>query len=304
MNAPKRQRVDEQADMAEQPSTQPQYDMLLETEDDYRVFNETFTKYSTANLLNIRVLTVHVDTDKLHGLTELRIAAVLRAFHPAQNGTNPHRIQSLYIVVEGPVLLTRHDYHVSSPSASPNAERNLQKLSTMGLSREEKLGLAYMLSSTESSIANAFLAIRGVKEVFIQGKGRVEGHYAQTLLDTMVQPPGTPIIQSSQPAFPFVTEEIYQSGDLPSESYKFRALRPYQDSDQSEESTRRGGGCATRASQTKGRLQPAEQKRKMKVTGLDMADMVPIRQDKSNADRTSLDGDDSIELGWKVKMNK
>jgi len=181
-------------------------------------------------LRDMKTLEVHLDTTKLFAYTEDRFAMALNKLHPrADNATNPHDLQTLLLVVKGNILLTRYSYHLISPHLSAFVNDKLKKLADGKLSDEERDKLPYKLNSTEKLLANALLGIRGVKQVHIEGRGKgtVEAEFAATIKATLVQPPGTDILEVSDEESEFSTHALNRLGSIYSNAYSGDALNPY-----------------------------------------------------------------------------
>jgi len=319
-----------------QPPSDKQDHIILADKDNYDIFIKIMAKHPNPTLHGIRVMEIHIDTAKLDAYLDFRIALALHALHPANDGTNPHRLQYLRIIVEGAILFTRHNYHLASPAASVDASHTLQKLIRGTLSKREHATLAYQLISTESGVAKALLAIRGVENVVIEGKGKIEGNFAQTLLGTLTQPSGTDEVQSQEPQEVFCVEEMYTNGLIYSEAYKHNALQPYSTPQEVRynlptvrEKQRCSMGKKMRFSDEvlygpEGAHEPALNRQSSinrsqvqdnnSVTpdpevvesdteedeefGLGIMDMVRVRKDKNR--RNDLDDEDVVEFGWKV----
>ncbi|KAH9869572.1 hypothetical protein IAQ61_006779 [Plenodomus lingam] len=258
------------------------YHIILKDEEDYKTFADIMAKYPGANLPNIRILEIHIDTTKLTEYHDFRMALALQEFQPSRNGMIPHRLHTLRVVVKGDVLFTRYAYHLASPAASEDASHVMKKLIRDRLSRKQKSNLMYKLNSTELGISNALLATRGVKQVSIEGTGKVEGNFAQTLLDTLTQPPGTKIIQLHEPVFPFIADEINRTGEICSGDYKGSTLQSRLTLDQSRHDFPDMG-----------------EEGREEVASLGVADMVRVRRNTTDTS-DALDGNTDIEFGWKI----
>ncbi|KAI4710488.1 hypothetical protein J4E89_004943 [Alternaria sp. Ai002NY15] len=181
-------------------------------------------------LRDMKTLEVHLDTTKLFAYTEDRFAMVLNKLHPrGDNATNPHDLQTLLLVVKGNILLTRYSYHLISPFSSALVNDKLKKLADGKLSDEEREKLPYKMNSTEKLLANALLGIRGVKQVHIEGRGKgtVEAEFAATIKATLVQHPGTDILEVSDEESEFSTHALNRLGSIYSNAYSGDALNPY-----------------------------------------------------------------------------
>ncbi|KAI4605083.1 hypothetical protein J4E80_010766 [Alternaria sp. BMP 0032] len=194
--------------------------------------NDYLTKAdgSDAYLQNMKTLEVHLDTTKLFAHTEDRFAMALNKLHPrADNATDPHDLETLRLVVKGNILLTRYSYHLISPFSSALVNDKLKKLADGKLSDEEREKLPYKMNSTEKLLANALLGIRGVKQVHIEGRGKgtVEAEFAATIKATLVQPPGTDILEVSDEESEFSTHALNRLGSIYSNAYSGDALNPY-----------------------------------------------------------------------------
>ena len=194
--------------------------------------NDYFTKAdgSEEYLRDMKTLEVHLDTTKLFAYMEDRFAMALNKLHPrGDNATNPHDLQTLTLVVKGNILLTRYSYHLISPLLSAFVNDKLKKFADGKLSDEEREKLPYKLNSTEKLLANALLGIRGVKQVSIEskGKGTVEADFAATIKATLIQPPGTDIVEVSDEESEFSTHVLNRLGSIYSNAYSGDALNPY-----------------------------------------------------------------------------
>ena len=194
--------------------------------------NEFLTKADGSEdyLRDIKTLEVHLDTPKLFAYTEDRFAMALNKLHARpDNATNPHDLQTLRLVVKGNILLTRYSYHLISPVLSAFVNDKLKKFADGKLSDEERDKLPYKMNSTEKLLANALLGIRGVKQVHIEsrGKGTVEADFAATIKATLVQPPGTDILEVSDEESEFSTYALNRLGSIYSNAYSGDALNPY-----------------------------------------------------------------------------
>ncbi|KAF1945782.1 hypothetical protein EJ02DRAFT_473718 [Clathrospora elynae] len=129
--------------------------------------------------------------------------------------------------MKGNVLFTRYSYHLTSPARSHTVGGSLKKLLTGGFTNEEKTKIPCSINSTEKVLSRALLGIRGVKQVIIEGTGRMEGDFAETIKATLVQPPGTNIIESNNPDLPSSTHQVNGFGKARSKVYGPRALNPY-----------------------------------------------------------------------------
>ncbi|KAI4931545.1 hypothetical protein J4E85_004138 [Alternaria conjuncta] len=194
--------------------------------------NDYLTKAdgSDAYLQNMKTLEVHLDTTKLFAHTEDRFAMALNKLHPrADNATDPHDLETLRLVVKGNILLTRYSYHLISPFSSAFVNDKLKKLADGKLSDEEREKLPYKMNSTEKLLANALLGVRGVKQLHIEGRGKgtVEAEFAATIKATLIQPPGTDIVEVSDEESEFSTHALNRLGSIYSNAYSGDALNPY-----------------------------------------------------------------------------
>ncbi|KAI4659069.1 uncharacterized protein J4E78_005493 [Alternaria triticimaculans] len=181
-------------------------------------------------LRDMKILEVHLDTTKLFGYTEDRFAMAFNKLHPrGDNATNPQDLQTLRLVIKGNILLTRYSYHLISPFSSAFVNDKLKKFADGKLSDEEREKLPYKLNSTEKLLANALMGIRGVKQVHIEsrGKGTVEADFAATIKATLVQPPGTDILEVSDEESEYSTHVLNRLGPIYSPAYSGDALNPY-----------------------------------------------------------------------------
>ena len=176
---------------------------------------------------HLRLLEIHLDATKSDEYAESKLAMILNALHP-RDGTNPHGLRAIRLVVKGTVLYTRFDYHMSSPTASEHATAVLKRLTRAGLTEQERANIVFAVNSTEKVVAKALLGIRGVREVFIIGRGRLEGQFAEVLKATLVQPPGTEVTTPSGDPVPHSTGRLYRGGFFASDAYERKITKPYQ----------------------------------------------------------------------------
>jgi hypothetical protein len=175
---------------------------------------------------HLRLLEIHLDASKSDEYADSQLAMVLNALHP-RDGTNPHRLQAIRLEVKSTVLYTRFDYHMSSPTASEHATGMLKRLARAGLTEQERASIAFAVNSTEKVVAKALLGIRCIREVFITGRGRLEGQFAEVLKATLVQPPGTEITSPSGNPVPNSSGRLYGEGFFASEAYTRKMTKPY-----------------------------------------------------------------------------
>jgi hypothetical protein len=84
--------------------------------------------------------------------------------------------------------------------------------------------LPFKLSSIEKGVSKALLGIRGVKRVVIEGRGMMEGCFAETSKATLVQPPCTGIIKVQDPALSAFTYRLNREDEITSKGYGRKAL--------------------------------------------------------------------------------
>ncbi|KAI4942030.1 hypothetical protein J4E91_010417 [Alternaria rosae] len=179
------------------------------------------TDESEAYLQDMKTLEVHLDASKMVAYTEDRFALALNKLHPRPgDATNPHNLQTIRLVVKGNTLLTL---------LSKFVDGKLKKLADGKLSDEERNKLPYKINSTEKLLASALLGIRGVKQVSIEskGKGTVEADFVATIKATLVQPPGTAIVEVSDEESEFSKHTLNRLGLIYSQAYSGNALNPY-----------------------------------------------------------------------------
>jgi hypothetical protein len=180
-----------------------------------------------ADLRSIKILEVHLDATKLDEFTELRHAPALAEFQPRHDGANPHDLQAICLVVKGNLLFMRYSYHLASPVMSHLVGERLKKLLTGTLTEKEEAGLPYKINSTEKGLSKALLSIRGIKKVIIEGRGTMEGDFAETVKATSIQPPGTSIVEMGGPGLPASTHWLNDEGQIRSKAYGAKAYQPY-----------------------------------------------------------------------------
>lgn len=203
-----------------------EYHFVLAGEKDCKVFVHMMS-YPGANLHAVRMLEIHFDATKLDEFAEYRFSLVLNGLQPLSNGTNPHNLKAIRLVIKGNVLFTRYSYHLASPALSKDVNGDLERLIRDVLSNSEKDQLDYKVISTERGIANALLGIRGVRQIVIEGKGTMEGSFAETIKATLNQSPGTAIIESEGSTQLSLTPEMSVIGEIYSRAYRQRSERPY-----------------------------------------------------------------------------
>ncbi|KAH6843510.1 hypothetical protein BKA58DRAFT_404585 [Alternaria rosae] len=162
--------------------------------------------------------------------TEDRFALAFNKLHSRPgDATNPHNLQTIRLVVKGNTLLTHYSYHLISPVLSKCVDGKLKKLADGKLSDEERNKLPYKINSTEKLLKNALLGIRGVEQVSIEskGKGTVEADFVATIKATLIQPPGTAIVEVSDEESEFSTHTLNRLGLIYSQAYSGDALKPY-----------------------------------------------------------------------------
>lgn len=185
--------------------------IILEGVNDSKVFLDMFY-WPDVDLTRIRVLEVHLNATKPDEYADYRLTRVLNELQPNADGTNPHNLHAVKLVVKGNVLYTRYSYSLASPAMSQDASDGLRKLVTNGLSEQEKINLRYKVYGTEKIVARALLGIRGVRQVVIEGKGKMEGQFAETIKATLIQPPGTSISEQGRALVPNSTGWLYGEG--------------------------------------------------------------------------------------------
>jgi hypothetical protein len=203
--------------------------VVLKDKAEYDDFISTANE-SPAFLRHMKTLEIHIDTNNLVGYTEDRLALALNILHPrADDGSNPHDLQTLQIVVTGNLLLTRYGYHLVSPVLSKFVGSRLRRLIDGKLTNEGKKNLPYKINSTEKLLANALLGIHGVGKVSIEGtgKGTMEADFAATIKATLVQPLGTDILEASDKGSRFSTHTMNKPGPIYSDVYDWGKLNPY-----------------------------------------------------------------------------
>lgn len=173
-----------------------------------------------------RVLEIHIDASKIDEYADLRLSIALSLIHPRTDGSNSNQFHALKLAIKGDVLYTRYSYNLASPAMSNLATDQLKRLLDASLSKQERAGLAYKLTSTEKIVGQALLGIRGVKKVFITGKGTIEGKFAAMLKATLVQPPGTDITEPLSGTMANSTLQLYREGTIESGAYKSLSKLP------------------------------------------------------------------------------
>jgi hypothetical protein len=182
---------------------------------------------SDVNLRDLQTLEVHLDAGKLNEYADSMLAVVFTALHPLPDGTNPHDLQTIQLVVNGKILFTRYSYHLVSPVLSDLVGDNLKKLVRGKLSEEEKKRLPYTINATEKTLADALLGIRGVKQVSIDGKGHMEADFAATIKATLTQEPGASIVEAGDAESQFSMHQFKKLGTIFSDAYSGKAHCPY-----------------------------------------------------------------------------
>jgi hypothetical protein len=203
--------------------------VVLKDEAEYDDFISTANK-SPAFLRHMKTLEIHIDTNNLVGYTEDRLALALNILHPrVDDGSNPHDLQTLQIVVAGNLLLTHYSYHLVSPVLSKFVGSRLRRLIDGKLTNEGKKNLPYKINSTEKLLGNALRGIRGVGKVSIEGtgKGTMEADFAATIKATLVQPPGTGILEASDKGSRFSTYALNRLGPIYSDAHDRGKLNPH-----------------------------------------------------------------------------
>ncbi|KAF2115490.1 hypothetical protein BDV96DRAFT_81250 [Lophiotrema nucula] len=162
----------------------------VDNEYDRKAFYKLATS-STFDLASIHYLVIHLNASQHDELTDDFLAIALNQLHPTADGTNPHDLCKLTIVLHGNTLFTRHNYTLVSPAASGEIIGNLNKLMTGGLKRKEKEKLAYAVNVTEKAAVKALLGIRGVQEVFVEGVGRakMDSGLQEMIVSSLICPP-------------------------------------------------------------------------------------------------------------------
>ncbi|KAI8938249.1 hypothetical protein NX059_005909 [Plenodomus lindquistii] len=107
--------------------------------------------------------------------------------------------------------------------------------------------------------------------------------------EPLQQRPGADVVQSFEPIFPYTAEEVTRTSQIYSEAYKVTALKPYQTRDQSDYYS------------NDKRSQESERRRGDNTTRLGMLSMVQIRNKKPDVAYGSLNEDNEVKFGWKVK---
>lgn len=141
-----------------------------------------------SRLGHLHTVEIHLNGGQHSEYMDDYLAMALNAFHPRPDSTNPHKLETLKLVISGRVLFHRFNYVLVSPAVSHEVKSKLNRLMTSGLSIEEKADLAFKVNSTEKSIAKAILGIRGVKNVIIEHRGRakMEPAFADIIKRTLV----------------------------------------------------------------------------------------------------------------------
>jgi hypothetical protein len=174
-----------------------------------------------------KILEIHLDASKMDDFTEYRFATALTELHPRSDGTNPHGLHTIKFVVKGNILFTRYTYHLTSSVMSELVGDKLRMLVKGKLTEKEKAVLPYKINSTEKGLSKALLDIRGIRQVLFEGRGLMEADFEETLKSTLVQPPGTSVVEMSDPERSASTYRLNHEGEIASNAYGPKALRPY-----------------------------------------------------------------------------
>lgn len=173
-------------------SESPQQDspVVLASEMDNNFFF-FMSHYPKTDMRAIRNLEVHIEATKMDEYADYRLALALNELHPRADGTNPHMIQTIKVVVNGNLLVTRYHYHITSPVAAEFVKKNLKRFLAGNLTMEKRKHFPYRISCTETIVAKALLGIRGIKHVEIVGEEKMEVGFAEALKATLIRSPGT-----------------------------------------------------------------------------------------------------------------
>ena len=141
---------------------------------------------------------IHLNASKHSEYYDDYLAMSLNTFHPRPDGTNPHKLDLIKLVISGNTPFTQYNYVLISPAFSYDIQRKLHKLATNDLTPEEKATLSYAVNSTEKAVSKALLGIRSVKgtEIERRGHAKMEAAFADTLRRTLILPPGHPLAPS------------------------------------------------------------------------------------------------------------
>jgi hypothetical protein len=192
--------------------------IVLEDAADSRLF---LSLMQIGDRCQVRILEIHLDASKLDEFGELRLAMALGSLHPNHDGTNPHQLKAIKILVKGNVLYTRYSYHLASPALFDCASPSPEKLATGTLSEQAKAkaDLAYMITSSERGVAKALLGVRSIRHVLVTGSGKLEREFAGVLKSTLTQVPCAP---TDKPV-PYSTLELYGEGKAVTQEYDRKA---------------------------------------------------------------------------------
>ncbi|KAH8724489.1 hypothetical protein GQ44DRAFT_727844 [Phaeosphaeriaceae sp. PMI808] len=168
---------------------------------------------------NYPVLEIHLDASRYDEFTDYRLSVALKALHPLYNGINPHHFRSINLVMKGNVLYTRYHYYLATPALSGEVGGQLGRFVTVGLAQQDKADLAYKVNITEKSVANALFGIRGVGQILITGKGKMEDEFAELLKDILVEPPEASIVVPDSLAISNSNPPLYGEGTAKSKAY-------------------------------------------------------------------------------------
>ncbi|KAF2244605.1 hypothetical protein BU26DRAFT_82319 [Trematosphaeria pertusa] len=177
----------------------------------------------------IRILELHLDAEEMDAYQEDKLAMALNEFHPRPDGTNPHNLDGVKIVVFGRTLFTRYNYHLVSPAVSYDVKGKLNQFLTNNLSSETKASLPYKINSTEKVLARALLGIRGVRQILVMDRGRLEAGFEETITQSLLLPPGAQEVKVSSVTVGgrYATPELDREGEFYSRGYDQAAQNPY-----------------------------------------------------------------------------
>jgi hypothetical protein len=141
----------------------------------------------------IRIIELHLNANRMGAAEEDILAIGLEYFHPFPDGSQPHNLEQVVIVVHSHTLFTRYNYVLVSPAGSEEVRGKIPKLlSEGGLSKKDMKDLEFKVNSTEKPLANALLGIRGVKHVSFtknsSSRGKLEAGFEATIAVTLTAP--------------------------------------------------------------------------------------------------------------------
>ncbi|KAJ4303755.1 hypothetical protein N0V90_002656 [Kalmusia sp. IMI 367209] len=161
-------------------------------EADHKAFLNLTKDFSA--MADLRVLVLYLNAEEFILEQGFQLVVALTNLHPVhgrRKADQPHKLDKIYIVVEGDFLLTRYQYVLTSPvpeddlPSSLNYPTYLNWVVENRCAPRQKKRYAFQVTSTEQVLAKALLGIRGVRTVDFGGTGKIEGGFRRTLENSL-----------------------------------------------------------------------------------------------------------------------